>query len=363
MATEAIARNPKPGKNYCLSFFEALACICIIFIHIGFPGDFGIVMHSLGRFGVPLFFLISGFFLYKEGMTENDVRTKIRKRAPKILYLLILSFSIYLVLYTLLAEFRTGGQGGVNYLKRSFSWQNIVYFFIFCKPFVNGKNWFLIAMLWSYLFIFLFPKLFCKNKWFVYVLSLFTLFWYPFRLVCIITKPVLFGVELTKPFMYLSWFNNALLFISIGVVLKKNVSRIMKLSNKLILICLFSSVALMITEFFLMKKLLHTNTSYCFGNITCVMSMIALSVKNPNWFSKLKILQLDGQWTTYVYIFHPMFIDLIKLVFDHINWNATLERWIMPILVILISVPFSILFVRLLGKIKKQIAKKKEAKA
>lgn len=362
MADTTIARNPKPSKNYCLSFFQALACIFIIFIHIGFPGNFGITMQSLARFGVPLFFAISGFFLYKEGMTKEEVRSKIKKRAPHIFYLLIFSFCIYLLLYTLLAEYGKDGEGGVHYLARSFTWKNTVYFLIFSKPFVNGKNWFLIAMLWSYLIIFLFPNLFVKNKWFVYVLSGLTVFWYLFRIVCILTNPVLFGEDLTTPFMYLSWFNNGLLFMSLGMVLKKNEARIAKLSNKFILICLFSSIALMVGEMFFMKKVLLRNTSFCFGNITCVMSMIAISIKNPNWFSKLKILQIDGKWTTYVYIFHPMIITFTKLIFTEIHMNGTAKRWIMPIIVVIVSVIISILFALLMERIKKLIAEKKAKK-
>lgn len=359
---DTIARNPKPNKNYCLSFFEALACIFIIFIHIGFPGNFGITMQSLARFGVPLFFAISGFYLYKDGITNEEIRAKIKKRAPHILYLLIFSFCIYLLLYTLLAEFGKDGEGGLQYLANSFTWKKLGYFLIFSKPFVNGKNWFLIAMLYSYLFIFLFPSLFTKNKWFVYVLSGLTVFWYFFRITAILTNPVLFGEDLTTPFMYLSWFNNGLLFMSLGIVIRRNEKWFGSLSTKFILIALFSSLALMVGEMFFMKKVLLRNTSFCVGNITCVISMMALSIKKPMWFSNLKILQINGKWTTYVYIFHSMIITFTKLIFAEIKMNGLAKRWIMPIIVVIVSVTISILFSLLMEKIKKSIENHKNQK-
>lgn len=49
------------SHEYSIDLFKAIACIFIIFIHCKLPGTAGGVMEALARFGVPLFFAVSGF--------------------------------------------------------------------------------------------------------------------------------------------------------------------------------------------------------------------------------------------------------------------------------------------------------------
>ena len=358
-----VVQKPIKQKNYCLAFFEALACIMIIFIHTSFPGDFGFFMQTLGRFGVPLFFAISGFFLYKEGITKEETRAKLKKRIIHIFCLLIFSFVLGFIFELLVASFSKDGEGARAFFANHFNWNKLLYFAVFNRPFVNGKNWFLIAMLVSYVFIYCFPNLFIKNKWFIYVLPAMLLFWYVFRVVIIFTSPniSILGLNIKTSFFYVTWYNNGLLSITFGILIKKNIGKLSRIPVKFVLIGLFFSVALMVTEMFLLKKLSGTNTSFCVGNFLCVLFILILCAEKPQWFSSWKILNIDGQWTTYVYIFHPLLITTFKLVLNNTSLTTNAKRCIIPPAVVISSVLLAIGFTYLLKFVKSKLNKPKEA--
>lgn len=50
--------------NKCFNIEKAIAAYAIIFIHCLFPSKLGIIFDCIGRFAVPLFFIISGYFCY-----------------------------------------------------------------------------------------------------------------------------------------------------------------------------------------------------------------------------------------------------------------------------------------------------------
>ena len=52
-------------KNYTLELLKLFASYMVVFIHIMFYGEMGIIMDTLARFAVPLFFLISGYYSFQ----------------------------------------------------------------------------------------------------------------------------------------------------------------------------------------------------------------------------------------------------------------------------------------------------------
>ena len=49
-------------RNQRMDLYKGAAIYSVIAIHILFPGDVGIALRVLGRFGVPFFFLTAGYF-------------------------------------------------------------------------------------------------------------------------------------------------------------------------------------------------------------------------------------------------------------------------------------------------------------
>ena len=160
MNQENVTQNP-PQKNYCLLFFETIACILIVFIHCQFPGRVGDCINGLARFGVPLFFVVSGFFLIKQEMTIEQLRSKLRNRLKRIASLLVLSSSIYFTIGLIQSLF-SAEEGAVStYFAHYYNWKNLLSLLLLNNPLTNVINWFMLAMIISYIFIYLFSRPFC----------------------------------------------------------------------------------------------------------------------------------------------------------------------------------------------------------
>ena len=77
-------------RNVPLDLLKLISAYMIIFIHITFPGEFGKIIDCIARFGVPIFFMCSGYFCY------NNDYIKIKKKIIHILWLLCFSGSCFL---------------------------------------------------------------------------------------------------------------------------------------------------------------------------------------------------------------------------------------------------------------------------
>ena len=356
------------GKNYCLNFFQALACCLIVFLHARFPGynvpvQFGFIMRAIARFGVPLFFIISGFFLFKENLTKEETRAKLKKRILHIGGLALFSLTLYFIIYICINSFGKNAIGAGAYLKRVFTWQTIVQFIFLNNSFHFFPHcWFLLAMLTSYLIIYAFPNLFIKNKWFVYVLSSLLAVVVIFRLIVAKYDPVWFGVRPHTDFFYRSWYANALLFMSLGIVLKRNIKKLVEIPKQATLAILIASFPLMVLERWFAKAVCNADPSYLFTDILCSVNMIVFAMQHPTLFSNFKLLNLEGSWTTYVYIFHPALIKLVKWFMKAVKAPQKLIDWLYPVVVLILAVALAILFSLLISKLFAFIKTQKQKK-
>lgn len=55
----------KSARNQSMECFKLAAALLVVFIHVKFPGDAGMLVTALARVAVPMFFAISGFFSYQ----------------------------------------------------------------------------------------------------------------------------------------------------------------------------------------------------------------------------------------------------------------------------------------------------------
>ena len=58
------------GDNRTLYFWRGLACLSVVLIHCMLPTGLGVIACALARFAVPLFFMVSGYYLRRDDMTN-----------------------------------------------------------------------------------------------------------------------------------------------------------------------------------------------------------------------------------------------------------------------------------------------------
>lgn len=149
-------RKNSQKKNKTIDFFKAIACIGVVLIHCRFPGSAGTIIRTVARFAVPFFTMISGFYLMKreEGMPD----TGRLKRKIKHMVKLIVGAELFAFIFSCLNAAFSGQaiysvllnyMDGVRWVK--LAWDN--------TPLSYVHFWYLYAMLYCYIAIFILKKL------------------------------------------------------------------------------------------------------------------------------------------------------------------------------------------------------------
>ena len=330
----------KNKKNYCLFLFEIIACMFVVFVHAEFPGMFGVILKDIGRFAVPFFFSVSGYFLYKEGISKDDIRKKLSRRIIRISILALVSGLTYFILNICIHYDDLG-----NYFRFTFNSENVICLVLFNRPLLSEHNWFLLALLASYIFIYIFPKLFL-NKNFLYVFVFLAVFVYIFELVHSRWNPeTIYGIRLTNIVLYRNWYFTGISYISIGILLSMSKDRLNKVPLSVAIVGLLVSFALKICEGYIIFKYLDVQMPFFIFDGLLVFFIYVLAIKKPDIFSNCPFLNIRGNWTMYVYVFHPAFTLIYKDAIRRNYWPSeppVALNWLLPIAVLIVSVAFAL---------------------
>jgi len=181
-------------ENYTLRSATAIMLFLIGYAHFfitytyGYEysqefGDFIELLVGFGRFTIPIFFMISGYFLYsKDGHTENRLGQKVLH----IVYLIILLKVSYLVL---VGAACLGGAVTTEYLINSF---------VTCEMNSTVHIWFLYALLLMYVFFWLLHRYnidFRRVYWFAWVPLILTLIFGNIMPLCVSPEDATFFRE------------------------------------------------------------------------------------------------------------------------------------------------------------------------
>lgn len=93
----------KTGRNQSVECARLIASFFVVFVHCPFPGRIGKAVVCVGRFAVPMFFMISGYFSYQAGSKKLAVRVR------RMLWLNLLATAVYVFKrYLLESNFQWG---------------------------------------------------------------------------------------------------------------------------------------------------------------------------------------------------------------------------------------------------------------
>lgn len=317
--------NIKKVKYDSLNTLKGLACIGVIVMHCGFPGIFGKTIHYLFKFNVPVFFLISGFFLL--GASCEMERGKIRRQLPKIFRMLLFAFCFYGAVSLIMNIIGPDAASLSTWASEVFQ-PNLLPRKILFGTFFNGTIWYLYALIWGYLFLLLF------SRW----ISIRRMLWLAPLLLC--THIVLRTYVRSQGYEWYdaSYFRSFLLysvpFILSGYWISINRQKILELKKEwlIVLIGLFGAV-LQFVEYGLFGQSLD----FYFGSIIYSFALFALAIRHP--FAKVnRVLNYIGERLSMpIYIIHMFVIQMVGLF--HLN------EWIVPILAILFSIALAFIWV------------------
>ena len=146
-------------ENITLYFFQGIASILVVFIHIPFPGVLGTVVTAWARISVPLFFMVSGYSLYPY-IGTNQFRKKVTQRLKRNGAIMITGLSVYFLVD--IAKCILKRESVWTFLGPAFAKANLVKLVTLgvIPPGTGGVMWFMIALVYIYtLLLFLEPLL------------------------------------------------------------------------------------------------------------------------------------------------------------------------------------------------------------
>lgn len=132
-------------RSWKFDYLKGMSCILIIFLHCRLYGRIGDAYLYCVRFPVPLFFMISGYFLYKKS------NSWIIKKVKKLIILLIGTELFYFLSETVMkVAFDKLSIAEALYKTADFSHFGRK---IFCGTFFNETLWYLYAIIWTMIIV------------------------------------------------------------------------------------------------------------------------------------------------------------------------------------------------------------------
>lgn len=290
------------GKIRWNSFdcIKGLACIAIVLIHYNFPGDVGFATKAFCRFGVPVFFITSGFFFMYNGAMDD---AKTVKKIRHICMILFSSATFYAIFAVFENIIRNPNWNMRQFIAQKATADRIVKLFVTNDPLVYSHLWFMLALIYCYVFALLF---FNSKK--CVSLSLLAA---PLLLVVHNVLQEFGGFDRLKTsfaipgsegriYLYNLFILRALPFFLIGIIIRKYMDYIKKIpANRYVLFLIFIAGGLLaIKEHFTFRE-----DQFYIGNYMMVATLILFAIKNPTYENKV-LKYLGRELSMYIYILH-----------------------------------------------------------
>lgn len=312
------------NKNQMLYFWQGIACILVLQMHVSFPGKVGEGLVFLGRFSVGLFFAISGFFLTKsDWKVEKSVLVR---KVTKLLKYFIVSFMVYLIYAIITNTFE-------------FSWWRLYRLFTFNDTSLAvGVLWYLLASIYCYIAYAVLEKIFKENVLKVlFVISTISLIIsYVIRIWAAVTANE--QVYYDSSYMFRSWLFFGIPMFTLGLVLRKYEEYLKKITKNQAVVLLIIGFIFEIIEAYIIRL----NVEFYIGSIIVVIAIFMLSqqknIKKSNAFFNY-IIVIGQRYSLFIYLWHKLVMYIIEaLIFTQIELdNKSVIKWTMPIIVFVIT--------------------------
>lgn len=330
-------------KNKTLNGLKGIACFAVVMLHCSFPGAIGKIIYGISRFAVPLFFAISGYYVY-----SSDSKRVIQKLPQKIRHIggmFLETEVLYCVWHCAQYFFLYGGiQGSREWISASFSSENLMDFLVFQRTFIGDISWFLVALILCYVLTFVLSK---KNIWaktfpMIPILLLINAF-----LGEIVP---LFGVEIKW-----YWCSNFWLLgfpcYALGYYIRINEKKLVQvLTDRNIIVILILSILLNVVE-----RAATDASQFFISNVPFMICCFVYCLKYPQRCQNnriVEILSVVGEKYSFgVYILHPIVRDILRMIADHFGITSMpVWNWILPILIFGTSIFVNLIFRKEIGK-------------
>lgn len=277
------------GRTDCVDLLKAYCALLIVIIHAPFPGTIGNYITSLTRIAVPIFFMISGYFYKKDRLILQIKKIAVLFAEANLLFLL------WDLLY---------GQLSGNRLDITF--KSIMHFlFLNVSPF-SGHLWYLGAILYVLIFMWGIEQTKFKKVIFYVtpVLLLGDLILGKYSLL-LLGKEIPFIIVRNFLFVGIPYF-------AIGILMNEKKFRIGVWGIPVF------TITTLVERFILVSLNANAVRDHYISTTFLAIAVFSfvLEYKGAVWQVAAKI---GREYSTWVYIIHPIFITCYGFVFKRIG--------------------------------------------
>lgn len=322
----------------------------VVCIHATIPGRLGLVTTPQLKIAVPLFFMITGYY-YKQ--TKDQQREK--KQLVKILRLLISSFLLFF-LWELFMTCVTSGSVAA-YFGHIFNLRSILKLVLINDPPLGGHLWYLFALLYVLIIVFLFEKKWSREKLYPFI-PVFLLL----DLVFGKYSRLLLGLSLPQ-ILVRNFFCVGLPFFLLGDLIKtRNIHMKPKKALLLALVFAFTTVV----ERFLIGYF-HVNAArdHYISTIFSAICIFLLAVQfdsNPGGKLCSSLAYIGANLSSAIYVLHPIFITILSYIAGYcsryIPGLFSAYQYIAPLVVMLVTTVATWIYHLMVKKAKKKLKTK-----
>lgn len=322
--------------NYCFDFIKGIACIFVVLMHCEVPGTAGVVIQSISRFCVPFFFMISGYYSY-----DTDEKCTLKK--TRRIVVITLGASLLYIFFAIFQSFM-GLQISFHIGKRS-----LLVWLLFNQPFIiAGQMWFLFALIYVYILYYFIQKFDLKKIAYISI---------PILIIIYITLAQgmhIAGISVPN-YIYRNFLIEGFPFFMLGNLLHKK-EETLKKDNKIILCIIALTTIMCIGE----RTILGRDFGVNIFTFVQVIAIFIYGINNGERYSGL-VQRIGKKYSMYVYILHPFIWHTLEMVYSGLSISDNIvAMYIMPLLVIILSLLLSALCYKIFGlKSKKKDVKNK----
>lgn len=339
--------------NQDLNRLKAFACIMVFFNHIRFPGTIGEVVYTISHLGVPVFFLVSGYYLYDE---KSGALRKVLPKAGHIFELLLMHILVYILDSVVWSYISNLGQAEVKLsLISRFSQERLLRAFWWSESIFGDGQWFLIALFECYL-VFSFIKFVHLDGFITKYSCIFAGILFFFHIVVrlvlayngigeigfsTITKQDIYGSASVRN----AWFDALpFMFSGIGIHKLKVIEKFL-INHKGVLWGIVAfGVVLSIIESLVLARIMPMSYVLYLGTILSVISLFTICIISDSQ-NKDIMSYIGYNMSLWIFFFHTLVSKWILFILERYSFSSTMVyRFIHPFISLICCFIFSYLF-------------------
>ena len=315
-------------ENKSINMLKGVACLIVVLLHCPFPGILGEAIIYGVRFSVPIFFMITGYYSY-----ENNELWLIRQMKKTLA--LIIKGEVFCGIVIVIINMSRRQLEICDWIKNMEVVKHPIKTLCFGSVW-NGTLWYLYALFWSLLILYLIEKYFTHKK-FLYCLIPIMM------LVHIVGRVIVqnFGDINKMIFLFRSAILFGIPFILFGRWIAEYENKLKKyIKENTCMVILMIGIGIEVVEFICWHQYMDLH----FSTVVISFALFWWACIHP-FEDYIPMLRIFGKkYSMWVYIVHFPCMLMINAIIDNISIEKMnmIYAYMRPIIVIIMSLGLAI---------------------